>query len=68
MNVDPVILNEELPKKYESYSSNVAPKTDTLDEPVIETIVTSLSSRNETSEISTKKLSSPSQDKETTRK
>jgi hypothetical protein len=35
MNADPVILNEELPKKYESYSSNVAPKTDTLDEPVI---------------------------------
>ena len=35
----PVVLNEEIPKKYESYSSSVSKETNTLDEPVIDTIV-----------------------------
>ena len=35
----PVVLNEELPKKYESYSSSASAKANTLDEPVIDTIV-----------------------------
>ena len=35
MNVDPVILNEEQPKNYASYSSKVAPKNNTLEEPVL---------------------------------
>jgi hypothetical protein len=42
MNFDPhVVLNEELPtKKYESYAGgNNSVNTDTLDEPVLDTVV-----------------------------
>lgn len=68
MNADPVILNEELPKKYESYSSSVAPKTDTLDEPVIDTIVTSLTRRNAISPTFTRRSAPPSPALATTRR
>lgn len=37
---DPISLNEELPHKYESYSSSVpAESSNTLDEPIVTTIV-----------------------------
>lgn len=42
-----VVLNEELPRKYDSYSSSVAAKRKTLDEPVIDTIVRLLILRRE---------------------
>ena len=35
----PVVLNEELPKQYESYSSSSGKNKNTLDEPIIDTIV-----------------------------
>lgn len=61
MNIDqPVILNEEISKKYESYSSSVDAKTETLDEPVIETVVYQILARNETSKISIKRSPQPS--------
>lgn len=47
MNMDPVVLNEEISKKYESYSSSVNAKTSTLDEPVIDTVVRKVLTRNE---------------------
>jgi hypothetical protein len=51
MSLDPHIgLSEELPQqKYESYSSYAANRTDTLDEPIIETVVLYLRFRSETS-------------------
>jgi hypothetical protein len=41
MSFDPhVVLNEKLPQqKYESYTSYAANTTDTLDEPVLDTVV-----------------------------
>lgn len=41
MNLEPhLTLNEELPQqKYESYSSYAAARSDTLDEPIIDTVV-----------------------------
>jgi hypothetical protein len=59
MNGDPVILNEELPKKYESYSSSIPSKGDTLDEPVLDTIVTHSPPRSATSQTSTKRSAPP---------
>lgn len=51
----PVVLNEELPKKYESYSGKPDNKVNTLDEPVIQTIVThSLTQKRDVLEIYTK--------------
>lgn len=52
MNFDPhLVLNEELPtKKYESYSvNNNSVNTDTLDEPVLDTVVKKCPLRRETS-------------------
>ena len=44
---DPVVLNEEIAPKYESYSSQaVKGPSDTLDEPVLDTIVLQLIVRN----------------------
>jgi hypothetical protein len=50
MSLDPhLALNEELPQqKYESYSSYAAARSDTLDEPIIETVVLHRSCRSET--------------------
>jgi hypothetical protein len=56
MSFEPhVELNEELPptKKYESYSMSVNNSGDTLDEPVIDTVVLEFLLRNETSNRST---------------
>lgn len=50
MSLDPhVVLNEELPQqKYESYSSYAVARSDTLDEPIIETVVLHSPCRNAT--------------------
>ena len=57
MNIDqPVVLNEELPKKYENYSSSTDSKISTLDEPVIDTIVRTVLNRKEISQISMPKF------------
>ena len=50
MSLDtPVVLNEELPQqKYESYSSYAVARSDTLDEPIIDTVVPHVSHRNAT--------------------
>lgn len=50
MNDQPVVLNEEIPQKYESYSSNknTTSNSSTLDEPVIDTIVRPPPNRNAT--------------------
>jgi hypothetical protein len=49
MTDEPVILNEEISRKYDSYSSAPAFKTSTLEEPVIDTIVMPALLRRETS-------------------
>ncbi len=36
---EPVTLNEEIERKYESYSNSTASTVNTLDEPVLDTIV-----------------------------
>lgn len=48
MSLDPhVVLNEELPQqKYESYSSYAVARSDTLDEPIIDTVVPHCPCRN----------------------
>lgn len=65
----PVVLNEELPKKYESYSSSASTKANTLDEPVIDTIVLPFPPRKEMPWRSTSKSEPPSEgDRKTIRK
>jgi len=71
MNFDPqVVLNEELPsQKYDSYSgNNNSVNTDTLDEPVIDTVVTSILQRKEISRRSTTRSPSRCGEKEITKK
>lgn len=66
--MDPVVINEELPKKYESYSSSNNQKLSTLDEPVIDTVVLQPAPRKETSKKSSIKSKTLSVDRETMKK
>ena len=71
MNLDPhIVLNEEMtpPPKYESYSSGLKNISDTLDEPVLDTIVFNTLPRKEMSWKYTIRLASLCEEKEITKK